>query len=224
MKAILTAEQRQSYREQGYLVVSGLIPERVARDAETTMWRLLELDPEDRTGWPRSEIEHRTYRDPALLACFTGVLLGAAAELGGDDPTSYRPPSAAYAINIFPQEGEWRWPAPHIDHARKEHGQLVFPRPFRVACMLYLTDTPPHGAGTVVWPGSHARLEELAKSDRQRYELMWALGCDLGRVELGPPKELAPRQGDAVFYHYLCAHSGSMNTSDRPRFALNMKW
>jgi ectoine hydroxylase-related dioxygenase (phytanoyl-CoA dioxygenase family) len=27
-----------------------------------------------------------------------------------------------------------------------------------------------------------------------------------------------------LFYHYLLAHAGSMNTSDRPRFALNMKW
>ena len=224
MQAVLTAEQQQRYREQGYVVVSGLIPENAAKAAEAAMWRLLELNPTDRTGWPRSEMNHRNYRDPALLACFTEALLGAAAELGGEDPASYRPPSSAYTINIFPQEEEWCWPHPHIDHARKEDRQLVFPRPFRVACMLYLSDTPPHGAGTIVWPGSHSKLEALAQSDRQRYELMWTLACDLGRVELGPPLELTPQQGDAVFYHYLYAHSGSMNTSDLPRLALNMKW
>jgi hypothetical protein len=222
--AILTVEQLRSYREQGYVVVPGLMPGTVARDAEGAMWRLLHLDPEVPSGWPHRELNHRTYGDPALLACFPNRLLGAAAELGGEDPTSYRPPSAAYAINIFPQEGEWRWPTPHIDHAIKEHDHVVFPRAFRVACMLYLTDTPPHGAGTVVWPGSHRKLEELARSDLERYRLMWSLGQDIGRVDLGTPRELLPRQGEVVFYHYLCAHAGSMNTTDRPRFALNMKW
>jgi len=41
---------------------------------------------------------------------------------------------------------------------------------------------------------------------------------------LSRPVELTPRRGDVLFYHYLCAHAGSMNTSSRPRFALNMKW
>ena len=53
---------------------------------------------------------------------------------------------------------------------------------------------------------------------------MWTLNQELGILELEPPVELTPRRGDALFYHYLCAHAGSMNTSDRPRFALNMKW
>jgi ectoine hydroxylase-related dioxygenase (phytanoyl-CoA dioxygenase family) len=90
--------------------------------------------------------------------------------------------------------------------------------------MTYLSDVSPHGGGTVVWPGSHQRIEALARRDPQRYEMMWALGQALGEIDLGPPIELAPRRGDVLFYHHLCAHAGSANTSPRPRFALNMKW
>jgi ectoine hydroxylase-related dioxygenase (phytanoyl-CoA dioxygenase family) len=90
--------------------------------------------------------------------------------------------------------------------------------------MTYLSDVPSHGAGTIVWPGSHLKLEALAKSDPERYELMWALNQDIPRAGIGEPVELTPRRGDVLFYHYLCAHAGSKNTSDRPRLALNMKW
>ena len=58
----------------------------------------------------------------------------------------------------------------------------------------------------------------------ERYELMWALNQALKELDLDQPVELTPSQGDVLFYHYLCAHAGSMNTSRRPRFAMNMKW
>jgi ectoine hydroxylase-related dioxygenase (phytanoyl-CoA dioxygenase family) len=90
--------------------------------------------------------------------------------------------------------------------------------------MTFLSDVPPHGGGTIVWPGSHAVLEHLAKSDPTRFETMWALNQELPNAALDSPVELTPRRGDVLFYSYLCAHSGSQNTSDRPRLALNAKW
>ena len=50
-----------------------------------------------------------------------------------------------------------------------ERAQPTTPRAFRVACMVYLSDVAPHGGGTVVWPGSHRKLEALARSDLDRY-------------------------------------------------------
>jgi len=120
--------------------------------------------------------------------------------------------------------GEWRLPRPHIDHAIKEHGHKTFPRAFRIAAMTFLSDVPPHGGGTVVWPGSHAVLERLARSDPRRFETMWALNQELANTALADPVELTPRRGDVLFYSYLCAHAGSQNTSARPRLALNAKW
>ena len=54
--------------------------------------------------------------------------------------------------------------------------------------------------------------------------ILTALGKDIRTVGLDNPVELIPRKGDILFYHYFCAHAGSKNTSNRPRFAYNAKW
>ncbi len=221
---MLTTEQKQAYDQAGYLLVTGLIPPEIAAAAEAAMWALLGAAPDDPASWADLPRGHGSFDSPELLACYTPAFLAAAARLGSDAPAPFRAPRSAYTINIYPRGGEWAWPAPHIDHALKEHGHKTFPRAFRVAAMTFLNDVAPRGGGTVVWPGSHRRLEELARGDPERYELMWSLNQGLPEIDLGPPVELTPRRGDVLFYHSLCAHAGSMNTSQRPRFALNMKW
>jgi hypothetical protein len=221
---MLTEEQRQSYEEDGYLLVSGLIPAEIAAAAEAAMWRLLGVSPTDREAWAELPRGHGSFDSPELVACYTPEFVAAAAQLAREEPGTLRPPRAGYAINVFPQPGPWNPPSPHVDHAIKEHGHKTFPRAFRIAAMTFLSDVPVHGGGTVVWPGSHRRLEALARSEPERYELMWALNQCIRDLDLGEPVELTPRQGDVLFYHYLCAHAGSMNVSDRPRFAMNMKW
>jgi len=188
------------------------------------MRRLIGIEGQTPASWEGFKQAHQSFDDPALLACYTPELCAATAQLADDDAASFKPPSRAYAINVFPRVGEWHWPQPHIDHAIKDAGHHVFPRAFRIAAMTYLSDVPPHGGGTVVWPGSHQKLESLAKSDPARFELMWTLNQELPKLDLGEPVELTPRCGDVLFYHYLCAHGGSMNVSEHPRLALNMKW
>lgn len=219
----LSESKREQFVEQGYLLVSGLIPEEIARAAEAAMWRACGADPADPSTW-KALAGHNVLDEPALTACYTPEFLAAAAELAGDDPAGFRPPSRAYAINVLPTDVEWTWPRPHIDHAIKEHGHRTFPRAFRMATMTFLSDVPAHGGGTVVWPGSQRTLEALAKSDPQKFETMWALNQELRSVDLGAPVELTPRRGDVLFYPALCAHAGSLNVSDRPRLAMNAKW
>lgn len=221
--SVLTQEQLRLYEEQGYLLVSGLIPPEVAEQGEAALWKALGAKPDDPATWAGLPFSGG-YSAPELTACFTPEFRAAAAQLAQEDVATFRPPERVFTINVFPQEGEWQWPRPHIDHAIKEAGHKTFPRAFRIAAMTYLSDVPSHGAGTIVWPGSHLKLEALAKSDPERYELMWALNQDIPRAGIGEPVELTPRRGDVLFYHYLCAHAGSKNTSDRPRLALNMKW
>ena len=181
---VLTDAQVQEYTKQSYLLVSGLMSEEIAAQAESAMWRLLQADPNDRSSWAGRSSSHQVSDSPALLACYTSQMLQAAAQLSGDAPETIKAPGRAYAINGFPTSEEWKWPRPHIDHAIKEHGHKTFPRAFRIAAMTFLSDVAPHGGGTIVWPGSHAVLERLAKSDPVRYETMWALNQDLATAPL----------------------------------------
>jgi Phytanoyl-CoA dioxygenase (PhyH) len=220
----LTAEQREQYARDGFLLVSGLIPNAISAAAEAAMWDVVGVSPDDPASWGSVDPSHRAYENAALVACYTPVYVAAAADLAGDDPATFRFPTRGYVINLFPRREEWAWPRPHIDHAIKEHGHKTFPRAFRIAAMTYLSDIEPHGGGTVVWPGSHRKIEALARSKPEQYELMWSLGRDLQQAGFGEPLEMTPRRGDVLFYHYLCAHAGSINVRDRPRFAMNMKW
>ena len=221
---VLTPEQKRFYEENGYLLASGLIPDDIAEAAEAAMWREMGLSPDDPAGWSAAPRGHGAYESPGIVAVYTPAFLTAAMALAGEPDGDFRPPRRAYAINIFPSDEPWSHHGPHIDHAIKEHGHKTFPRAFRIATMTFLSDVPPHGGGTIVWPGGHRRLRALAESDPERYEYMWVLNGDMGRVGLSEPVELTPRRGDVLFYDCLCPHSGSRNVSDRPRLALNAKW
>lgn len=211
--SLLTPEQRAEFDQQGFLLVSGLIPTEILHAAQTTMDRIL------------AERNTYSFGTDAFGACYTEPLCQAAAELGGEpERGAYFPISSALAIIAPPSEGEWTWPGPHIDHAIPQHGHHVFPRPFRIASLLYLREVEPHGGGTVVWPGSHRKIERLAQSDPTHYELMATLNQELGKADLGAPQEVISKAGDILFYHYLLAHAGSKNTTSRPRLALNHKW
>jgi len=85
-------------------------------------------------------------------------------------------------------------------------------------------DVEHHGGGTVVWRGSHRKIEAVESVNLKRYAYRNALSQDIPDMAPGEPVELRPRRGDVLFLHHLCAHAGSQNLSTRPRFALNMKW
>jgi hypothetical protein len=222
--AVLSASQAAQYESDGFLLVPGLVLEEIAQAAEAAMWREMSADPADPSTWSAANRNFAAVDSPEMVACYTPEYCAAAAQLAGDDPAGFAPPKKAFIINTFPTQAEWKWPHPHIDHAIKEHGYRVFPRAFRIAAMTFLSDVETHGGGTIVWPGSHKQLEALAKSDPEKYALMWSLNQDIDRAGLNPPLEMTPRRGDVLFYHYLCAHAGSQNVTSRPRLALNMKW
>jgi hypothetical protein len=212
--SVLSPEQHAAFAAQGYLVASGLVADDIFRAARAALDRQLAEQP-----------ERPNFGTEAANACYGERLCAAAAELGGEgESRPYYPVRSAYALLTMPSSDPWQWPGPHIDHAIEKDGYHVFPRPFRLASMLYLSDVAPRAGGTVVWPGSHRAIEALAKTDLDRFTLMSTLNRSLGEAGLGDPIELTPRAGDILFYHYLCAHAGSRNTTDQPRFALNYKW
>jgi len=212
--AKLTADEIARYRSQGYLQVSGLIGARTIQAARDVMLRGLQPSGGDSL--------HAFRTDSAVLACFTKSVRSAAGQLANARKCSA--PRTVYTITVFPTSAPWQWPAPHIDHSHEQDRHRTIPPPFRVGCLIYLTDTPLHTGGTVVWPESHRQLEAAARAAPELYEYMSSLNRDIRKFDFLSPQEITAAAGDVLFYDYLCAHAGSLNNGSAPRIALNHKW
>ncbi len=225
-KSFLTVSQITFYIEKGYLLLSGLIPDDLVAKSEQAMWNCMGLSILKPDDWPGSFTGSAVYSNKDLIKVYTEDFLSVAWQLSQGDleKSNFNPPNAGFAINTFPSDEEWAPHGPHLDHAIQEHGHKTFPQPFRIASMTFLNDVSPHGGGTIIWPGSHKKLEALSRSDPDYYSLVWVLNEDLKKIDIGDFVELAPKAGDVLFYHPLCVHSGSTNSSSKPRLAMNMKW
>jgi len=222
--AMPTPEQRRSFDDNGFLLVSGLIPEGVPAAARAALWKAVGADPGTCATWPERTVALGC-DDPAVTGCFTNSMAEFVDVLSGEAAAGWTPPDAGFAIIAFPVPGPWTPQPPHIDHALPAHGHRVFPRPMRLASLLYLNDVAPCSGGTVVWPGSHKAILALAESDPERFALMTPLDVALrAELSLGEGIEVGGKEGDVLFYHYLTAHSGSSNAGGDPRFALAYKW
>ena len=220
----ITDAHKARYDREGYLLIRKLIPEDVVDRAERAIHRVIRNYSELATQTEFHHQLHAPAEELDLISIFSPEFRETAARLSGDDPYTFAVPRQPWALVIFPYGTEWRWPDPHVDHALLEDQFKIFPLPFRIASISYLTDVPSHGGGTIVWPGSHKKLEAFVKRNRKDYRYMSDLNLNLQKIPLNPPVELKPRRGDVLFYHALCAHSAGMNVSDIPRLALGKKW
>jgi Phytanoyl-CoA dioxygenase (PhyH) len=207
-------DQRSAFEQSGFLLISGLIKPDVAQRAYDRLIR--------RTR-PDKGPQHQFVLDRQVRSCFTPELCSAAQSLAGPG-VHVRRPLVTYAITVFPNNGVWRWPMPHIDHALEKDAHKTFPPAFHIGCLIYLNEVVPRSGATVVWPGSHVQIENLAAMQRERYEYLSALNSDLGMLTFRDPVEISAEAGDVLFYHHWLAHAGSENTGTTPRIALNHKW
>lgn len=231
-KPALTLSDLDRYREDGYLLASGLIPDDVSARAEAAMWRLMEMDPDDPSTWSREPgtadevvdgrgvVIFNGVQDPDLMACATEAFLAAVAQLIDEPIGSLHPPEAVHTQNLVRRDVEWTLPRPHVDGIPKEHMHRTFPGPYRITALLYLSDVEPRGGGTCAWPGSHRRIRELAESDPEKYAYLYDLNKDIPSLDLGDPIELTPRRGDILFFQHLFGHNGTPNVLPKPRFMM----
>ena len=227
----LTPKQLQQYNTDGYLLVSGLIPDLVTKKAEKAMWNLMKMDPNDIQTWDRipREAEYSETRriviyygiqDSDLLACATPEYILATAQLIGEPVENIHPPQAIHTQNLLPVDTDWQWPKTHVDGIPKEHMHKTFPGPYRITSLVFLSDVEPRGGGTIVWPKSHRKIRELAESDPERYTYLYDLNKDIPTLDLGEPMELLPKGGDVLFFQHLFGHNGSLNTGTQPRLMM----
>ena len=233
---MLSQDQMAHYDRNGFVLVSGLIPEATIAQAEAEMWSVLGMDRDDPASWSplpddadgvttvasQGVIEHFGLRDPALLACCTPAFYDAQSQLVRKNAEAFHcqkpQPQAVWTRSVFPVSGDWNHHSGHADGVHRPFS--VFPGSFRVSSLTYLDSGVAHGGGTTVWPGSHRTLGEAAVRDPDRYRMLPDLKNPQQKFDLGKPVELKPSRGDVLFFHYLLVHAGSLNTNNRPRFAL----
>ena len=86
--------------------------------------------------------------------------------------------------------------------------------------LIYLSDVEPQEEGTMVWPGSNRKFQDLARHQPERDNHMDDLRPLVADLAREMPREITPRRGDVVFIDYLMAHSASQNRFAQPRLPL----
>jgi hypothetical protein len=224
VRDVLCRAQVDRNREEGFLLVGGLIPEDVVAGAALAAFECVGASRDDAATWQALGPAPHVLSDDRLLATYSGEVLAAAAQLGGGHVSGYARPRQAFTIHRVPRTGPWKPNGPHLDHSLASERHATFPRPFRVGALTYLSDVVHHGGATLAWPGSHRAVERLARSDERRYAFVTALQADLHRLELGEPVEVLARAGDVLFHHPFTVHASSDDVAGAPRLALGRKW
>ena len=71
-------------------------------------------------------------------------------------------------------------------------------RPVRISSMTFLTAAPPHGGGTIFWPGAHKKLALVASSLPADGSMMTVAQACADACDGIKPVEVAPEVGDVL--------------------------
>jgi len=233
MSNILSDAQKEQFIRDGYVAVSGLIPEEIVAATCDAICNSLNISVIDAATWPTGD--RAVPWDAAELTqdCRTEKMDDAAQELVGDVlmrqmcissvlDMQGKPPYIKGFIPVlaFPREGEKRYDAEnHKDgfHVDGIHFVTLWPEKILLVALVYLTDTETYGGATVVRPGSHRQIfEHWAKLGQQP-----TANETMADLEYSLPTAVPGKAGDVIFMHHLMVHSGSSNHDNHVRVAIN---
>jgi hypothetical protein len=234
MSNILSAEQREQFIRDGYVVVSGLVPEEIINETREKLCEAMGLSLTDSSTWPTEERMIPFETAELTNGCRTEKMDDAVEELVGDFLLRGQCISSVLDIQgkdpyikgflpviAFPREGEKRFDAENHNgagyHIDGIHFTTLWPAKILMVAMVYLHDVESYGGATVVSPGSHRLVFEHWQSRGELPE--WKeIMADL---DYPAPVAIAGKAGDVVFMHYLAVHSGSPNYDNKVRLAIN---
>jgi ectoine hydroxylase-related dioxygenase (phytanoyl-CoA dioxygenase family) len=216
---ILSAEDRASFEENGYIHVKGLVPPEQCEAVVDAIFAFLRMDRSNPDDWyrpplnPRGFVElyhHHTMwevrQEPKLHQVFS-ELWGTEKLWVSLDRVGFKPPRNEQHLD-YDDPGFIHWDA----------DTSQWPLPFSLQGVLYLTDTAEDQGGWQGIPGIHRRFDEWVKTqpaDRDPrnpdVESLERLGMPITRI--------AGQQGDMVIWVRALAHGNGHNVSGKPRFA-----
>ena len=207
----ITSSELTAFREQGFVVVPGVLDDRQLACGRRTVAAMLTAEPPraDHSGpyflWPRFAAPGQGGHDHGLLRFYRSAGIGelAARLLRPDLPP--REPEFAQLAATIPH-----WPhrpgGPHVDGISPPSPDGT-PGTFSLLAGAWLTDhrDPDHG-NLWVWPGTHLRFgaylaehgaDALSRLHPEPYP----------PIELGEPQQVTGPAGSVLFAHYLLGHN-----------------
>lgn len=214
----VTEADRAFFKENGYLVVKGVVPKELCERVIDAIWDFLGMDSKNPEDWYRAPLSpggmiemyhHQSMWDvrqhPAVYQTF--------AELIGEEKLWV----TFDRVNLKPPQNPKH---PEYDHKGFTHWDVDTADlniPFWVQGVVYLADTDADMGGFQCIPGFHNDLEEWIKTqpaDRNTHV------PDLN--SLPPGRKLTPipaKAGDLLIWDRLLAHGNGRNLSQKPRLA-----
>ncbi|TCC38113.1 phytanoyl-CoA dioxygenase [Kribbella speibonae] len=211
--------QLSTFRDQGYVVVPGVLTDaQIATGRELVAAALEKEPPADghvghHFAWPRFE----DGADP-LLDFYRDTVAGLAAELIRPELGVDQPGFAQIATTIPPWSH--RPGSPHVDGVSPPLPDGT-PGTFSMLAGVWLTDQQDLYLGNLhVWPGTHLRFGEyLAERGADALAALSedTSGAPYPKIELGEQVQATGPAGSVLFAHYLLGHNIGGNTGPERR-------
>ncbi|MDA1140239.1 MAG: phytanoyl-CoA dioxygenase family protein [Planctomycetota bacterium] len=207
----------EDFFQNGFLHIPGLVPPDECEAAEQQVWEHLPGKRDDPSTWPEGGNQpwRHWFGDGNVWQIYEKYIDPIFNSLAGEGlhDQGLTLAEKASPIVIFPtKDKEWSVGGPHVDQHGPIHRTLV------LGALVYLHDVPKEAGATAVWRGIFRDLEDMSLERRK-------LACDLlNREQLFELKDKPVvhdfKTGDALILHRSTPHAGSLNTSRRPRVAL----
>ncbi len=216
----LTAEDKSSFQQKGYLVKHDTLTDEQIRAGVDEIWKHIEADRADPSTWiDAGPISPKCGNTTALLdTLYESPIYGMAEQLVGEGMLT-RPGSFGPKLNFPTGETEWAATGGHLDgYYTPTNGvaEGTVGR-FFVGVTLYLTHQYPRGGGFAVWPGTHLQGAEYFRT----HSLLKPKGGNVREsFDLPEPVEITGPPGTVCFWHGGLVHSASKNC--RPDIRLCM--
>ena len=207
----ITSTELALFREQGFIVIPGVLDDRQVACGRRTAAAMLtaEPPPPGHTGpyflWPRFAVQGEGGHDHGLLRLYRSAGIGdLAAGLLRADLRPYEPDFAQLAATIP------RWPhrpgGPHVDGISPPLPDGT-PGTFSLLAGAWLTDHSEPGHGNLwVWPGTHLRFGAYL-AERGADALGQLHPEPYPPIDLGEPRQVTGPAGSVLFAHYLLGHN-----------------
>jgi hypothetical protein len=215
---VLSETDLEFFQQQGYLVVSNVVPQENLDALLAVIWKFLEMDPNDPATWypleRKSSLvylhQHQALWDnrqsPRLYEAFADIL-GTEKLWVSMDRASMKPP----LDSRFPHYNDRGFVHWDLDTSKP------LPETLGVQGVLALEDTTAEMGGFCCIPGFHRDLaawiaQQPADRDLRRPDLSrLPEGCQVTPIPM--------RAGDLVIWDRRLAHGNGPNTGTRPRLA-----